>query len=767
MYGRGSVAGLEAQQAHMHILKDNFNVTLPRMLQRRNAVSAESARPGDIEDSKFVLQNFPKSQAQRSRIQEILSGIVLFQGVPDKIMKDLVGGFYETKFNNGDKIIVQGDVIADRFFLLESGQCDIFIQKGNADPFKVHTVLPGGFFGELALLYNAPRAATVISNGESRLWALDRGTFKNCMARASKSEDAATSAHASTTDKPAAPMFRRGSVILAEEQVQKVVEAKSNKLSTQHIPAWSQVIQAKITGTSASPRFIDFLLKYAYPDINLYKIASMDPHNTDTLLYPDAEPKKVIFLPACTLLPTGSRNCVELSGPHLDGVVTLRFADQRDTSIMLDIFKKSSSYFKSAQEAFKDVRYVAAGGKAADIQRAVDWVEPAEIYGVGLGLGISQNGKSISVRNIAPGSPAALCDTPIDVHDHLLRVDGVVVKHSCATLDDVAKLIRGVRGSTVRLELRRSRGPHAKSTYVVVLRRGPCVDADAAAAAAALQSPAAGEAAAADDEFFDEDDAARLQEDADDVGEGFDDEGEGLDEYDGLSRESGGASASDGASAQEREIAMLKHQLDLLKPADASLTVQKSYASTLKQMPALPYSLPGLPKSSSDLFENAASAASEHSHKSYSAALSSAAHAQISYIERMESATSKLTWSPSSWRPPASAHSPHTYSPPIPLTSPSQPSPRAQVLVKQPAPKTLPTNMGFTLSAAAGHYVVHSIEPNAPLSVQQLVCVGDELACIDGEAVASASMDDVQAVLRRSSACGWVAWGFVLACAFK
>jgi len=202
----------------------NLNVMLPRMLQRRFAVSSESSRPGTFDDDKFVIQSYPKSQAQQTRIHEILSGIVLFQGVSETIMKDLVGGFYETKFNNGDKIIVQGDMIADRFFLLESGQCDIFIQKGSADPLKVHTVLPGGFFGELALLYNAPRAATVISNGESRLWALDRGTFKNCMARASKVE-AAESGSSLLKAIPKASILQtqhRGSLALMDEHVMKV-----------------------------------------------------------------------------------------------------------------------------------------------------------------------------------------------------------------------------------------------------------------------------------------------------------------------------------------------------------------------------------------------------------------------------------------------------------------------------------------------------------------------------------------------------------------
>jgi cAMP-dependent protein kinase regulator len=47
---------------------------------------------------------------------------------------------------------------------------------------KVATIEPGGSFGELALMYNAPRAATVMSAEPScTLWALDRVTFRRIL----------------------------------------------------------------------------------------------------------------------------------------------------------------------------------------------------------------------------------------------------------------------------------------------------------------------------------------------------------------------------------------------------------------------------------------------------------------------------------------------------------------------------------------------------------------------------------------------------------
>lgn len=42
----------------------------------------------------------------------------------------------------------------------------------------IHTYNNCGSFGELALLYNMPRAATIKAASDGVLWALDRSTFR-------------------------------------------------------------------------------------------------------------------------------------------------------------------------------------------------------------------------------------------------------------------------------------------------------------------------------------------------------------------------------------------------------------------------------------------------------------------------------------------------------------------------------------------------------------------------------------------------------------
>lgn len=62
---------------------------------------------------------------------------------------------------------------------MHSGTYKVYVQfDGEGDPRAVGGYDNTGSFGELALMYNMPRAATVQADSDGSLWAMDRQTFR-------------------------------------------------------------------------------------------------------------------------------------------------------------------------------------------------------------------------------------------------------------------------------------------------------------------------------------------------------------------------------------------------------------------------------------------------------------------------------------------------------------------------------------------------------------------------------------------------------------
>jgi len=145
---------------------------------RRVSVSAESMDPNKLKEQSANLVVIEKSPDVAARLLEVVAKSTLLRTLDeeqrDKIVKAFSGPLIK---EDGDDIIVQGD-IGDVFYLLEKGEVDVYIKKGPSNEIRVHTYKAGDSFGELAIMYNAPRAATCRSKGETKLWALDRVSFK-------------------------------------------------------------------------------------------------------------------------------------------------------------------------------------------------------------------------------------------------------------------------------------------------------------------------------------------------------------------------------------------------------------------------------------------------------------------------------------------------------------------------------------------------------------------------------------------------------------
>lgn len=169
---------------------------------RRGSVSAERYDPETDAANDAAKVFHPKTELQQARLTETVKDILLFRSLESELMTEVIGAMFEKKVAAGEVVIRQGDD-GDNFYVIESGVFDVFINRpsdNNADQStnnhtsgnngetseefhqefgqRVLHFEEKGSFGELALMYNMPRAASVVAITAGTLWAMDRQSFR-------------------------------------------------------------------------------------------------------------------------------------------------------------------------------------------------------------------------------------------------------------------------------------------------------------------------------------------------------------------------------------------------------------------------------------------------------------------------------------------------------------------------------------------------------------------------------------------------------------
>lgn len=103
----------------------------------------------------------------------------MFSALDEKEKQIVVDAMEERKAVTNEDVIVEGEQ-GDCLYVVGNGtlNCSKRLTPG-AEPTYLKTYTPGEAFGELALLYNAPRAATITAQENCVLWKLDRDTFNH------------------------------------------------------------------------------------------------------------------------------------------------------------------------------------------------------------------------------------------------------------------------------------------------------------------------------------------------------------------------------------------------------------------------------------------------------------------------------------------------------------------------------------------------------------------------------------------------------------
>jgi len=171
------VEGMVTQPLHYNGAMYNINNYMPQhnnsMKQsnrghdvgRRAIVSRET----DIEYIKVVI---PKSESVKTLIRDAIAANILFKACSAEELTELVEVFAPTETSAGCAIIREGDE-GDAFYVMEKGTIDVYV----GDAHKA-TLYSGASFGEIALLYNCPRSATIRSRYFCSLWTISRTAFR-------------------------------------------------------------------------------------------------------------------------------------------------------------------------------------------------------------------------------------------------------------------------------------------------------------------------------------------------------------------------------------------------------------------------------------------------------------------------------------------------------------------------------------------------------------------------------------------------------------
>jgi MFS family permease len=101
----------------------------------------------------------------------LLRAIPLFAPLSPPVLERLARSLVPLAASAGTIIIRQGDH-GDRFSVLTSGEVDVFMNGRHIDAHG-----PGGYFGEVALLRDIPRTASVMARTAATLYALERDAF--------------------------------------------------------------------------------------------------------------------------------------------------------------------------------------------------------------------------------------------------------------------------------------------------------------------------------------------------------------------------------------------------------------------------------------------------------------------------------------------------------------------------------------------------------------------------------------------------------------
>ncbi|XP_050511707.1 cGMP-dependent protein kinase, isozyme 2 forms cD4/T1/T3A/T3B isoform X4 [Diabrotica virgifera virgifera] len=157
------------------------NPTSPKGMRPRKQRAGISAEPQSeasiLELSKQTFTVHPKDESSRELIKSAILDNDFMKNLEITQIREIVDCMYPEEYKANDIIIQEGDV-GSIVYVLEEGKVEISRENK-----ILHHLDPGKVLGELAILYNCQRTATIKAHTDCKLWAIERQCFQTIMMR--------------------------------------------------------------------------------------------------------------------------------------------------------------------------------------------------------------------------------------------------------------------------------------------------------------------------------------------------------------------------------------------------------------------------------------------------------------------------------------------------------------------------------------------------------------------------------------------------------
>jgi MFS family permease len=117
--------------------------------------------------------------------------VPVLSGLSHAVLEDLASRITLEKVPDEAVVVRQGEV-GDRLYIVKDGEAEVVAQGEDGSETEVATLSKNDYFGEIALLRDVPRTATVRTRGPMELYSLEREDFQKLLERSEKLKSAMT-----------------------------------------------------------------------------------------------------------------------------------------------------------------------------------------------------------------------------------------------------------------------------------------------------------------------------------------------------------------------------------------------------------------------------------------------------------------------------------------------------------------------------------------------------------------------------------------------